>query len=207
MSGLKIMFAHRWRLINERLENKPFLFISERVILYFRTAKCLKHKIQEMRMEVKQGYAYHIKDEYFEFAHDSNLMQNKERGNYRPTLYCVPDSNSGIYWMIPISSQYDKFLAIKEKIITKGKPCKGIVLGEFDDRKAAFLLQNMFPVTEQYLDHIHTKNGNPVPVKQVLQSEIQKNVKFLLALNAKGVKVTFTDITRLKNKLLEVEGR
>lgn len=40
------MFAHRWCLINERLENKPFLFISERVILYFRTAKWLTHKIQ-----------------------------------------------------------------------------------------------------------------------------------------------------------------
>ena len=33
MNGLKIMFAHRWRLINKRLENKPssfFLFLFER---------------------------------------------------------------------------------------------------------------------------------------------------------------------------------
>ncbi len=33
MNGSKIMFAHRWRLINERLENKPsslFLILFER---------------------------------------------------------------------------------------------------------------------------------------------------------------------------------
>ena len=29
----------------------------------------------------------------------------------------------------------------------------------------------------------------------------------MLALDAKGIKVTFTNITRLKNKLLELEGR
>ena len=82
-----------------------------------------------------------------------------------------------------------------------GKQCKGIVLGEYDDRKAAFLIQNMFPVTEEYIDHIHTKNGNPVPVKRELQKKIRKNVKSLLALNAKGIKVTFTEITRLETMM------
>lgn len=150
-------------------------------------------------MEILQGYAYHIKDIYFEIANDLNLMQNKEQGNYRPTLYCIKDESTGLLWMVPISSQYDKFATIREKILDKGKPCRGIVLGEYDGQKAAFLIQNMFPVTEDYIDHIHTKNGNPVPVKKELQKIIKKNVKSLLALNDRGVKVTFTDITRLRN--------
>lgn len=83
------------------------------------------------------------------------------------------------------------------------KQCKGIVLGEYDDRKAAFLIQNMFPVTEEYIDYIHTKNGNPVPVKKELQKKIRKNIKSLLTLNAKGITVTFTDITRLEEMLKE----
>lgn len=29
-------------------------------------------------MEIKQGYAYHIKDEYFTMAKDEYLMKNKE---------------------------------------------------------------------------------------------------------------------------------
>lgn len=30
------------------------------------------------QMEIKQGYAYHIKDEYFIMAEDEHLMKNKE---------------------------------------------------------------------------------------------------------------------------------
>lgn len=105
--------------------------------------------------------------------------------------------------MVPITSQYDKYIAIREKILSSGKPCKGIIVGEFDGQKAAFLIQNMFPVTEEYIDHIHTKNGNPVPVKKELQKVIRKNVKSLLALNARGIKVTFTDINRLKDIMIK----
>lgn len=153
-------------------------------------------------MEIIQGYAYHIKDSYFDFAQDPYLLQNKENECYRPTLYCIKDESTDLYWMVPISSQYEKFLTIRQNILKKGKPCKGIILGEFDGRDAAFLVQNMFPVTENYIDHIHTKNGNPVPVKRELQHVIRKNVKSFLTLNKKGLKVTFTDITRLEQLLL-----
>jgi hypothetical protein len=154
-------------------------------------------------MEILQGYAYHIKDSYFELAQDKNLMQNKENGNYRPTLYCVKDEKTGLDWMIPISSQYDKFKAIREKILKSGKSCKSIILGDFDGQKAVFLIQNMFPVTVDYIDHIHTRNGNPVPVKKELQRVIRKNVKSLLALNNKGIKVTFTDINKLQQLFIK----
>ena len=154
-------------------------------------------------MEILQGYAYHIKDTYFDIANDESLMQNKEQGNYRPTLYCIKDEDTGLLWMVPITSQYDKFAAIREKILNKGKLCRGIILGEYDGQKAAFLVQNMFPITEDYIDHIHTKNGNPVPVKKELQKIIKKNVKALLSLNKRGIKVTFTDISRLKTLMQE----
>lgn len=153
-------------------------------------------------MEILQGYAYHIKDSYFEFANDDNLMQNKEQGNYRPTLYCIKDDRTELYWMVPISSQYEKFSKIREKILNSGKPCRGIILGEFDGHDAAFLIQNMFPVTKDYIDHIHTKNGNPVPIRKDLQKVIRKNVKSLLVLNDRGIKVTFTDINKLRKKLI-----
>ena len=32
-------------------------------------------------MEIKTGYLYHIKDEYFDDVNDDSLMQNHERGN------------------------------------------------------------------------------------------------------------------------------
>lgn len=153
-------------------------------------------------MEIKQGYAYHIKDEYFTMVKDKYLMKNKEDGNYRPTMYCIKDNKYDIYWMIPISSQYDKYADIKNQLLQKGKKCNGIVLGEFDGKKAAFLIQNMFPNTLKYIDHVHTKNGNPVPVNKKLQDIIRKNTKSFIAISEKGIKVTFTDIIKLRDKLV-----
>ena len=61
----------------------------------------------------------------------------------------------------------------------------------------------MFPVTEYYLDHIHTRNNNPVPVKHSIHSEISTNMKRLRQLHARGRKVVFPDITRLEKIMLQ----
>ena len=50
-------------------------------------------------------------------------------------------------------------------------------MGEYDGNQVAFLLQNMFPITEKYLDHIHTRNNNLVPVKYSIQTEISTEMK------------------------------
>jgi hypothetical protein len=68
---------------------------------------------------VMQGYTYHIKDSYFEIADDQMLLQNKEDGNYRPTMYCIKDEENELLWMVPLSSQVEKYNKIKEKIISK----------------------------------------------------------------------------------------
>ena len=110
-------------------------------------------------MELLQGYAYHIKDSYFEFVQDANLMQNKEQGNYRPTLYCIKDDNMDLYWMVPITSQYEKFSSIREKILKSGKPCRGIILGKFDVKLE---LSEPFPFSLQCIN---------VRVKQILRRQ------------------------------------
>ena len=154
-------------------------------------------------MLYQEGYVYHIKDEYFEKVNDNMLMQNKENGTYRPTFYCLKDEKTSLLWMVPLSSRVDKFRAIHDKQAKKYGRCLTIVLGEFDGKSAAFLLQNMFPVTEYYLDHIHTRNNNPVPVKHSIHSEINTNMKRLRQLHKRGSKVVFPDITRLEEIMLE----
>lgn len=94
-------------------------------------------------MIYQEGYVYHIKDEYFEKVRDSNLMQNKEGGTYRPTFYCLRDNKTSLLWMVPLSSRVEKFKAIHDKQVAKYGKCLTIVLGEFDGKEAAFLLQNM----------------------------------------------------------------
>lgn len=64
-------------------------------------------------MEIRQGYSYHIKDEFFDKVQDKYLMSNKENGNYRPHFLAIQDNkNKELYWMIPISSQVDKYKVI-----------------------------------------------------------------------------------------------
>jgi len=66
-------------------------------------------------MEIRQGYSYHIKDEFFDMVQDRYLMSNKENGNYRPHFYAIQDKkNHSLYWMIPISSQVEKYKVIIE---------------------------------------------------------------------------------------------
>ena len=48
------------------------------------------------------------------------------------------------------------FWAIHDKQVKKYGQCLTIVLEEFGGREAAFLLQNMLPIREYYLDHIHS---------------------------------------------------
>ena len=99
-------------------------------------------------------------------------MQNKEGGTYRPTFYCLRDNKTSLLWMVPLSSRVEKFKAIHDKLVAKYGKCLTIVLGEFDGKEAAFLLQNMFPIRDYYLDHIHTRNNNPVPVKHSIHREV-----------------------------------
>ena len=149
------------------------------------------------------GYVYHIKDEYFTKVQDDMLMQNKEDGNYRPTYYALKDYSTSLLWMIPMSAKYYKYKAIHDKQVQKYGRCLTIVLGEYGDVPAAFLLQNMFPVTPHYLDHVHTKNGNPLPVKYSIQQSILTKMKQTKQIHARGRKIVFTDIDRLQRLMLE----
>ena len=79
-------------------------------------------------MIYQEGYVYHIKDEYFEKVQDSNLMQNKEGGTYRPTFYCLRDNKTSLLWMVPLSSRVEKFKAIHDKQVAKYGKCLTIVL-------------------------------------------------------------------------------
>ncbi len=154
-------------------------------------------------MIYEEGYVYHIKDEYFEKVKDDKLMQNKENGTYRPAFFCLRDSKTPLLWMVPLSSRVEKFKTIHDKQIEKYGKCLTIVLGKFDGKKSAFLLQNMFPVTEYYLDHIHTRNNNPVPVSHSVQQAVRTNMKQIRQLLTRGRKVVFPDINRLEKIMLK----
>jgi hypothetical protein len=152
-------------------------------------------------MEIKTGYLYHIKDEYFSVANDESLMQNHEKGKKRPTYFTIKDKD--ILWFIPISSKVEKYQKIIDKKIEKYGFCNTIIIRKIADEDAAILLQNAFPTLEKYIDHVHTVDGVPLKVPTDLQNEIKSMFKNMLALKKRGANLFFTDIDKLKNKMLK----
>ncbi len=150
-------------------------------------------------MKIQQGYSYHIKDEFFNMVRDKYLMSNKENGNYRPHFYAIQDKkNQSLYWMIPISSQVEKYKIIIEKKKRKYGKCNTIILGKFAGKENAFLIQNAFPITTKYFDHIHTVEDKPVTVHNELNRILTGNLREVIALYNRGINLLYTDVAKIK---------
>ena len=152
-------------------------------------------------MKIKTGYLYHIKDEYFDVVNDESLMQNHERGKKRQTYFTIKDKD--ILWFIPISSKIDKYQKIIDKKIKKYGFCNTIIIRKIAGDEAAILLQNAFPTLEKYIDHVHTIDGIPFKVPTSLQHEIRIMFKNMIALRKRGTNLFFSDIDKLKQKMLK----
>ena len=147
-------------------------------------------------MEVKTGYLYHIKDEFFDKVNDEKLMSNHEKGKKRPTYFTIKDNN--ILWFIPISSKVQKYQKVINDKVKKHGKCNKIFIREILNNKAAILFQNTFPTLEKYIDHVHTLNNAPARVSDVLKNEILDNFNELMKLKSKGINLFFTDIDKIK---------
>ena len=80
------------------------------------------------------GHFYYIRDEYFRDFQDEKLMSNKEisqgQAHDRPCFYAFEDKKTGLFWLIPISSQVEKYEAIYDKKVAKYKRCDTLVFAE-----------------------------------------------------------------------------
>ena len=149
-------------------------------------------------MNIQSGFYYHIKDMFFDEIQDNTLMANKEDGNYRPHYLAIQDAgHPEIYWMVPVSSKYSKYKKIYDHQVAKYKKCTKIVLGKCNGWDAAFLIQNAFPSTADYFDHIHTSKGVPLSLHGGTAKLIADNLQYNLRLHKRGVSLFFADIDRI----------
>ena len=154
---------------------------------------------------MKKAGFYIIKDKFFEDMLDPYLKGNKA-GN-RPHYYCFEDISARICWMIPLSSRIDKYRRIMEKREKLGKPCDIIHIVKLDDgRESAFLIQDMFPITEEYIEREYTIAGNHL----MLTSEhtaraIEHKARKVMGMLKRGIKFTPTqpDVMAIFKKLKE----
>lgn len=162
-------------------------------------------------MQINVGCFYFIKDSFFDVIDDLELMQNKENGNKRPCYYCFKSKEyDSIIWFIPVSTKIDKYQKIYDKKLQKqiklGKTpsIDTIVFGNVANTYSAFLIQNMFPVTEEYIESQYIKNKVAIKLSNKLQNEIiSKAIKVLNLYNHGMKNIVFPDIDRILGQLLE----
>lgn len=164
------------------------------------------------------GTFYFIKNNYFT-EHDSNnqMMHDKGSQNQRPCFFAFPDTKyPDILWCIPISSQVAKFEAIvnhkKAKMQQQGidnPDCSTIRFGKVMGARKAFLIQNMFPVTRQYISHqyIDPNSHKPVSVSPAVEKDVRRNARTILKLVERGhTHFVFSNILETKQKLITQEN-
>lgn len=155
-------------------------------------------------MNVSVGKIYHLKDSFFSLVNDDKLMANKENGNYRPHFFFIADPETvGVYWAIPQSSRVEKYRKIiKDKVAKYGK-CNTIIIDRVNGKESVFLIQNMFPIIDRYVDHEHTIAGKPSFVHKKLAEQIKELAEEVLLLHRKGKRIVFPDIDRIYNLMRE----
>ena len=161
-------------------------------------------------MQINVGCFYFIKDTFFDIIEDQELMKNKENGNKRPCYYCFKNKEyNNIIWFIPVSTKIDKYqkiyvYKIQKQIKLRKKPSiDTIVFGNVANTYSAFLIQNMFPVTEQYVESQYIKNKVPIRLSNKLQTEIVDKATKVLNLYNHGMKnIIFPNIDKILEQLL-----
>lgn len=145
-------------------------------------------------MYVFPGQFVFLTDQYYSDFGDKNISlghnpsgSNEKSG--RPCFFAFPDpSDLKISWVVPVSSQYQKYEAIVNQKIRKRGFCNTIILGELNGHSTAFLIQNMCPVTENYIASVYLHHGTtPVQIDQRTSWRIMRDAKRILEKTKAGV--------------------
>ena len=102
------------------------------------------------RLKMTEHGFYIVSDVFFDDFPDPFLKGNK--AERRPHYYCFTDKQTGLYWLIPMSSRVEKYKKLIDKRELSGKPCDIFHIAKLDNGKeGVFLIQDMFPITSNYI--------------------------------------------------------
>ena len=158
-------------------------------------------------VEFIPGHVYFIKDEFFEFVQEPYLMQNKPTTK-RSHYYAIQDRKTGLYWMISCSSRVDKYKRIIERQKKSGHAVTTIKIKKIAGRESALLLQDMFPISEKYVEPYY-RGGHPVRIgNPKIIKELERASNQVIGMIRAGIQFTKyqPDAMRLERLLLEEES-
>ena len=148
---------------------------------------------------------YKIKDKYFIDFPDPYLKSNS--GENRPCYYCYTASDTGLFWMIPLSWRVEKYKRVMEQRREMNKPCDIVHVARLDNGKeSAFLIQDMFPVTDEYILGEYLLGNSFFRVtSDALAKTIARKAKTIMTLIRKGIRLQEKqpNVLEIERKLLE----
>lgn len=152
-------------------------------------------------MEINEGQVYVISDKYFDDFKDDHFSMNK---NGRPSLVAVRDlKRKDIYWAVPrTKGGFEKYSEkYKSELKKRGFCDKLHVYNGY-----VYLIQNMFPISENYISHAFTVNNNNIIIFGKNRKEIESKVKKAIAMAFNGINpgrgIAHTDIKKLYEELI-----
>ena len=106
------------------------------------------------------------------------------------------------WWFIPLSTKVDKYKSIIEKKVKKYGTCKTILIKKIAEREQVILIQNAFPTIEKYVKSKHRIDGRYIRISKYIEKEILDDFQYMLSLKKDGLNLFFTDIDKIKQKVL-----
>lgn len=156
-------------------------------------------------MKIIAGNIYFVSDLFFQKINDPYLKINYDVTK-RPHYFAFQDKQTSLYWLVPCSSKVEKFERILEQKKAQHKPTDTIRIVTIQGQKTALLFQDMFPITEKYIDDQYIRGGQPVYIadpKVVL--ELEKTARKVIKLIHRGIRFTPTqpDINHIEQLMLD----
>lgn len=163
-------------------------------------------------MNIEVGKLYFVRDEFYERFRGYGLLENKDeidgQSHNRPCCCLFNDRDyDTIYWFVPISSQLKKYNLQYEKSIKKYKMCDNISFGYVLGNKTAFLPQNLFPITVNYINNAYIDNNTllPITLSSSLMSELSGKSRKKIRYNKQGRNFGLSDAIGIYQELISDE--
>jgi hypothetical protein len=154
-----------------------------------------------------EGNFYFIEDQYFIDFPDPLLMKKKEliagQPHDRACFFAFTGDSGGIFWMVPFSSNLDKYKTVYHAKLSKYGKCDTIAFGNVLGYQKAFLIQNMCPLINKYVKNEYMdSNFVPVQLDGAFEKKLVQMGKMVLSLERQGKKIIFPDVLAIEKKLL-----
>jgi len=153
-------------------------------------------------MDLVEHGLYIIKDEFFVRFPYARWNWNKEEN--RPCYYAVKDK-SGVYWMIPMTTQVEGLKAKIKKAEEKyGEGnCIYYHVGIVAGKERGFKIGNMFPVTERYVLRAYEIFNHPYVIETAnLNDALRSRAMKYLSLVRSGKARSDCDMISIMHMLL-----